>query len=129
MYRQFMQLSDYPFRLTADARYFFMGGDHLRAKSYLLYSLHVRDGLAVVTGEPGVGKTLVIEQAIKELGTDTKIARVRQPRLMVTEFLFAVCQQFDCLPEHLNKAALIQAIYDFATQSHLDKKNIILITC
>lgn len=127
MYRQFMQLSDYPFRLTADARYFFMGGDHLRAKSYLMYSLHVRDGLAVITGEPGVGKTLVIEQAIKELGSDSIIARVRQPRLMVTEFLFAVCQQFDCLPEHLNKAALIQAIYDFATKAHLDKKNVILI--
>ena len=122
-----MQLSDYPFRLTADARYFFMGGDHLRAKSYLMYSLHVRDGLAVVTGEPGVGKTLVIEHAIKELRADTVVARIRQPRLMVTEFLFAICQQYDCLPEHLNKAALIQAIYDFATREHFAKKNIILI--
>lgn len=127
MYRQFMQLNDYPFRLTADARYFFMGGDHLRAKSYLLYSLHVRDGLAVVTGEPGVGKTLVIEQALRELQTETVIARIRQPRLMVTEFLFAVCQQFDCLPEHLNKAALIQAIYDFARHQHFEKKSIIVI--
>ena len=127
MYRQFMQLNDYPFRLTADPRYFFMGGDHLRAKSYLLYSLHVRDGLAVVTGEPGVGKSLVIEQALKELNEEVVVAHIRQPRLMVTEFLFAVCQQFDCLPEHLNKAALIQAIHDFATEQHFDKKSIILI--
>ncbi|MFO7603881.1 MAG: AAA family ATPase [Gammaproteobacteria bacterium] len=127
MYRQFMQLSDYPFRLTADARYFFLGGDHLRAKSYLLYSLHVRDGLAVVTGEPGVGKTLVIEQAIKALQAETAVARIRQPRLMVTEFLFAICQQFDCLPQHLNKAALIQAIYDFATERHFEQKSVIVI--
>lgn len=127
MYRQFMQLKDYPFRLTADARYFFMGGDHLRAKSYLLYSLHVRDGLAVVTGEPGVGKTLVIEQALKELPDETVVARIRQPRLMVTEFLFAICQQFDCLPEHLNKAALIQAIYDFSKKKHFQNSSIIII--
>lgn len=127
MYRQFMQLNDYPFRLTADARYFFLGGDHLRAKSYLLYSLHVCDGLAVVTGEPGVGKTLVVEQALKELKSDTVVARIRQPRLMVTEFLFAICQQFDCLPEHLNKAALIQAIYDFTVKQHYSKKSTIII--
>ena len=127
MYRQFMQLKDYPFRLTADARYFFLGGDHLRAKSYLLYCLHVRDGLAVITGEPGVGKTLVIEHALKEMQSETVVARIRQPRLMVTEFLFAVCQQFDCLPEHLNKAALIQAIYDFAVQQHFEKKSMVII--
>ena len=37
MYRDFFQLDDYPFRLTADARYFFMGEGHGRATAYLNY--------------------------------------------------------------------------------------------
>ena len=54
MYRDFFALDDYPFRLTADSHYFFASDEYMRAKAYLRYVLHVRDGVALITGVSGV---------------------------------------------------------------------------
>lgn len=127
MYRDFFQLDDYPFRLTADARYFFMGESHGRAAAYLNYLFHVRDGIGVITGDPGVGKTVVLEHVLKELKDDVVVARIQQTQLTAMEFLMAVCLQFDIHPPHNHKALLIDAINRFASKQHFSGKVVLLV--
>ncbi len=127
MYREFFHLDDYPFRLTADAGYFFMGEGHALAKAYLNYLLHVRDGLAVITGDPGVGKTIVLENVLGELEDEAVIARVQQTQLDSTEFLLAACLEFGLRPEGRNKAELINTLNEFALAAHFDGKVVILV--
>ena len=95
MYREFFRLDDYPFRLTADARYFYMGKGHMQAKAYLKYILHIRDGVAVITGDPGVGKTVLLEDVLAYLEDDIVVAHIKQTQLTTTEFLLAVCYSSD----------------------------------
>ena len=118
MYRDFFQLDDYPFRLTADARYFFMGDGHGRATAYLNYLFHVRDGIGVITGDPGVGKSVVLEHVLAELQDDVVLARIQQTQLTASEFLLAVCLKFGIDPGSNNKAKLTEAIYRFCRKTH-----------
>jgi general secretion pathway protein A len=127
MYRDFFQLDDYPFRLTADARYFFMGEGHARATAYLNYLLHVRDGIGVITGEPGVGKSVVLEHVLAEQKEDVVLARIQQTQLTATEFLMAVCLQFGLDPESNDKAKLIEALYRFCRKTHFGGKFVLLV--
>lgn len=127
MYRDFFQLDDYPFRLTADARYFFMGEGHGRATAYLNYLLHVRDGIGVITGEPGVGKSVVLEHVLAEQKEDVVLARIQQTQLTATEFLMAVCLQFGLNPESNDKAKLIEALYRFCRKTHFGGKFVLLV--
>ncbi len=127
MYREFFQLDDYPFRLTADTRYFFMGESHARAIAYLNYLLHTGDGIGVVTGEAGTGKSVVLEHVLAECETDLVVARIRQSQLTTTEFFLAVCLQFDLQPENYHKATLIDALHRFVNKQHFAGKNVLLV--
>ncbi len=127
MYRDFFKLDDYPFRLTADARYFFMGDGHSRATAYLNYLFHVRDGIGVITGDPGVGKSVVLEHVLAELQEDVVLARIQQTQLTAAEFLLAICLKFGLNPESDNKAKLSEAIYLFCRKTHFSGKFILLV--
>ncbi len=127
MYRDFFHLDDYPFRLTADARYFFMGEGHGRATAYLNYLFHVRDGIGVVTGDPGVGKSVVLEHVLAELQENVVLARIQQTQLTATEFLMAVCLQYGLNPESNDKAKLIEMLYRFCRKTHFSGKFVLLV--
>ena len=53
MYCEYFGLRDYPFLSTADRRFFYLSEGQARAKEYLKYLLVIRDGIVVVSGEPG----------------------------------------------------------------------------
>ena len=127
MYREFFQLDDYPFRLTADTRYFFMGESHARAIAYLNYLLHTGDGIGVVTGEAGIGKSVVLEHVLAECEEDMVVARIRQSQLTTTEFFLAVCLQFELQPENYHKATLIDALHRFVNKQHFAGKKVLLV--
>ena len=127
MYREFFQLDDYPFRLTADTRYFFMGESHARAIAYLNYLLHTGDGIGVVTGEAGMGKSVVLEHVLAECKDDVVVARIRQSQLTTTEFFLAVCLQFDLKPDNYHKATLIDALHRFVNKQHFAGKKVLLV--
>jgi len=96
MYREFFHLDDQPFRLTADSRYFFMGDGHAQASAYLNYLLQAADGIGVLTGEPGVGKTMVLEHVLGET------------------------------PEEVLKALMQAALRRFAEEAHYAGKRVVL---
>jgi general secretion pathway protein A len=127
MYREFFRLEDYPFRLTADSRYFYMGESHKRAKAYLKYILHIRDGVALITGEAGVGKTVLLEDVLSYMEEDIVVARIKQTQLTTTEFLLSVCLQFGLQPAKINKATLIDEIQRFVFAQHCQMKTVVLI--
>ncbi len=61
-------LTDMPFRLTPDDRFFFASGEHSRALSHLLFGLAQGEGFIVMTGEVGAGKTTLVERLSVRLG-------------------------------------------------------------
>ena len=127
MYREYFKFDDYPFRLTADSRYFYMGNGHIRAKAYLRYILHIRDGVALITGESGVGKTVLLEETLSNLDKNIVVAHIRQTLLNTTEFLLAICLELGLKPGKINKATLLDEIKRFALNQHFNNKTFVLI--
>lgn len=75
MYLEFFGLTKLPFQLTSDPSFFYSTGGYAHIKARLDSCFLSRTGLAVVTGEPGIGKTLLIRQLISELSESIVLAR------------------------------------------------------
>jgi putative secretion ATPase (PEP-CTERM system associated) len=60
MYTDFYGLTDRPFQLTPDARYWFASQTHKKAMAYLGYGLAQGEGFIVITGEIGAGKSTLV---------------------------------------------------------------------
>lgn len=60
MYTDHFGLSDRPFQLTPDSRFYFDSRSHRKAMAYLGYGLAQGEGFIVVTGEVGAGKSTLV---------------------------------------------------------------------
>lgn len=126
MYLKYFGLRDYPFLSTSDRRFYYLSEGQQRASDYLKYLLVVRDGIVVLTGEPGVGKTVLVDQVCANLPEKVKIVHFHQTLLSVDEFLLSICMQLDLQPEYKDKPHLLEAIKNFAMDQHLNMQPVLL---
>jgi type II secretory pathway predicted ATPase ExeA len=68
MYQSYWQLEARPFDHSADARFYYPGPSHQAALLKLRYVVEARRGAALLAGESGLGKTLVVQSLLRQLG-------------------------------------------------------------
>lgn len=117
MYQPFYNLSADAFRLTPDARFCFAHASHTQAHAYLEYALKLGEGIILVTGRPGTGKSTLIDAFINQIEKRTTIAEsIAASSLETTELLRAVAYAYGIEAEGLDKAALRRRIEQFFMQ-------------
>jgi general secretion pathway protein A len=91
MYNHFFGLREHPFSINPDPRYLFLTPQTQRALDQLTYGILSRQGLILLTGEVGTGKTTVINRVRDWL----------HERQIPTAFIFNshldTGQLFDCI--------------------------------
>jgi general secretion pathway protein A len=78
-YEPFYGLTQKPFSLSADPRFLFKSGTHALAFDALLAGIRRREGLIVLTGEIGTGKTTLCRSVLQHLDRRTFAAFVPDP--------------------------------------------------
>ncbi len=81
MYRQFYGLSLEPFNLNPDPKFLYLARSHFEAFSSMMSGIQERKGIILITGEPGVGKTLLIYAILKDLTDKVKTAFIFNPSM------------------------------------------------
>ena len=111
MYEKFFNLSELPFQLTPDPRYFFPSSGHKRAFDYLKFGLSHGEGFVVVTGEVGAGKTTLIGHLLATLDTSRYVtATVVTTQLGADDLLRMFASGFGVDPEGINKATILSRL-------------------
>jgi general secretion pathway protein A len=70
LYKKF-GFSEPPFNQTPDTRFLFKSSQHMAALDHLKYAL-LTDGFTLLTGAPGIGKTLLCRQILRDAGKDVQ---------------------------------------------------------
>ena len=93
MYPQFFGFDKLPFRLRPDPDFLYSGQGYLRARSGLVAGLRGGSRIVLFTGPPGVGKTLLVEDLLREISGQFALCRINQPQVSATELLQALLIQ------------------------------------
>jgi type II secretory pathway predicted ATPase ExeA len=64
MYTEYYGFTADPFRITADTQNLYSHQSLVKARSYLQYGLQVGEGMVLMTGESGTGKTTLVESVV-----------------------------------------------------------------
>lgn len=78
-YEPFFGLTDKPFSLNFDSRFLFDSPSHAAVRKGLLAGIRRREGLLVLTGEIGTGKTTLCRSVLRHLGRATCGSLVPDP--------------------------------------------------
>lgn len=86
MYLDYFNLTESPFQTSADPKFLWVGKQHQHVLGALENSLLENQGLFVLTGDIGTGKTALIHAFVKSLGPKTFRAILSYPKIGNLEF-------------------------------------------
>lgn len=122
-------LAEPPFSLSPDPRFFFLSSQHKTALAKITYTAEQRQGLSVVYGDVGVGKTTIARRIYQIYNDDPDYIAAYLPMpIFPSEFQFlkAICSEFG-LPPKRSKYAQIELLNAYLIDIWEQGKNAIVI--
>jgi len=94
MYETYWQLETKPFENTADPRFYFPGDAQQGALLKLRYAIENHRGAAVLTGQPGLGKTLLARTLASQLpAAFSPVAMLVFPQMPASQLLAYIASE------------------------------------
>jgi len=118
MYTDFYGLSERPFQLTPDARYYFESRTHKKAMAYLGYGLAQGEGFIVITGDVGAGKSTLVAHLMATIDRARLNAiNIVSTQVEGTDMLRLAAQGMGLATEGVEKAQLLERV-----EQHLEEE-------
>jgi general secretion pathway protein A len=84
-----------PFSLSPDPRFLYSSSTHREALAQLRYVVEMRKGFAVLTGEVGLGKTILLRSLLERVGPQVRTAYILKPPRSVPELYDVIAHDLD----------------------------------
>src|SRR5271170_1162185 len=128
MYKAFYNLKRNPFEITPDPSFLFPSTRHKEALAALYYGVLRRKGFAVMTGEVGTGKTLLIRFLLQLIHRQNVASSyVFNSLLTPLDFLRTVACDFGLAGTGRNKGQLLLELNGFLLSCHQKKITAVLV--
>ncbi len=127
MYESFYQLKAKPFALLPDSSFLYQGIEHQAAYSLLEYGILSEAPFMVLTGDPGVGKTSLLQKLIAEHGARHKIGLVTNARYDIEQLLPWILLSLGLSTKRLDPIEAYHLFSEFLSQESKRSRRVILI--
>ena len=88
LYLPYYSLNEKPFQDSTDTKFFWLGGGQSEAIAILNYGIETGDGLTVLTGDVGTGKTALVKFLASLHNHEFKIAKIDDSDIESVDFLY-----------------------------------------
>ena len=129
MYTYYFELTEPPFSIAPDPRYFFMSPRHREALEHLISGIRESGGFVMLTGEVGTGKTTLLRCLLTQQPEDVDIALILNPRLNAVELMASICDELriDYPAGTDSLKVLHDALTEYLLTAHAQNRRTVLI--
>ena len=127
MYESFYNLRTMPFSLLPDSDFLYPGSAHRAAYSILEYGLIHQAPFMVLTGDPGMGKTSLLQKLVSEHGEKHSIGLVTNARYNIEHLLPWILLSLGLSQKQLDPVEAYHLFSGFLIQESKQRRRVILI--
>jgi general secretion pathway protein A len=130
VYKDFYGLKEEPFNITPDPRFLYWSPKHQEAFRHLVYGVQSNKGLAVLTGEPGTGKTAILRAVTEHLNEQypgIHIAFLVNSKINVQDLFCLIFDEFGLEANEDSKSMYLIKLKNFLLRNHHHNQKSILI--
>jgi general secretion pathway protein A len=130
MYSNFFGFSVKPFELTPDPRFCYQTHGVREIISTIIYGIRERRGFIAIIGEPGTGKTTLLNAALDKLDREIiKYALIQNIGISFKDTLHEILVQLELakIEEKLTKSKMIMRLKHFAMQQFEKGGNVAIV--
>ncbi len=120
----YFNFKENPFNRTIDLAYLYLGRHHEEANAHLTYAVSEGEGFIVVTGERGVGKTILCRSFLEGLGTTVESAYIDRSTSNPQKLLLYITTEFKIRSKTESMKDLADALNEFLIQKKLEGKKV-----
>jgi general secretion pathway protein A len=110
MYNSYFGFSEAPFENRLDQRFLFLGQDHGEVMSALLYFIQEKKGLAMVCGDVGTGKTMLLHSFLDKLPASVQPIIISNPLVDYQELLAYIANTLEITPREGTLLGLVDQV-------------------
>jgi len=127
VYESFYGLRTHPFSLAPDPGFLFLGRKHKLGLNLLEYGLLNRNAFTVITGEPGTGKTTLLNSILDRSDRAMTLGVLSHTHLDLGSLLPWVLMTFGIDGKGLDNVELYRAFAGFLAQEHERQRRVVLV--
>jgi len=127
MYESFYNLTTKPFALLPDTSFLYHGSEHQTAYSLLEYGILSQAPFMVLTGDPGMGKTSLLQKLVAEHGKNHRIGMVTNARYDIEHLLPWILLSLGLSTKRLDPVEAYHLFSEFLLQESKHRRRVILI--
>ncbi len=129
MYNNFYRLRVNPFHLAPDPRFCFNHRNHKKSHACMLHALEQGDGILVVTGQAGTGKTMLVRNFLTQLEPENVLtATLVTTQLQPDDLLRMVSYSFGLNAAGLDKATILHRLeQSLARERNAGRRTLLII--
>ena len=86
MYTDYYNLKEKPFDISPDPKFAWLGDKHAEAIAMMEYGIIENTGFLMLTGDVGVGKTLMVNCLLRRIGSDIIVVKISNPKMAPVDF-------------------------------------------
>jgi MSHA biogenesis protein MshM len=127
MYLQHFRLNELPFSITPNTSFFMNRAGYQDALNVLLVALRSGEGFVKVTGEVGVGKTILCRKLMNSLGADYVIAYIHNPYIRPDSLLLAIADALGVpYTERISQHTLLKLLTGALLNQHRNGRHVVV---
>ncbi len=127
MYERFYGFSEGPFELGPDPRSLYLTPSHAEALSDMVSGIRERKGITVITGDPGTGKTTLINTLLSDLDETVRAASIFFTYLEFGDLLKSILIELGIPTKGEDTSALLKRFYLYLSERPQDEIVAIII--
>jgi general secretion pathway protein A len=127
MYEAFYNLRTKPFALLPDSDFLYAGAGHRTAYGLLEYGILSQAPFMVLTGDPGMGKTSLLQKLIAEHGQKHSIGLITNARYNIEQLLPWILLSLGLSTKQLDPVEAYHVFTQFLAQEAKQQRRVILI--